>query len=565
MKFESTSNPASRRISILREDVARKIAAGEVIDRPSSVLRELLDNALDAQASRIDVEWSEGGLDLIRVADNGQGIHPDDLPLAVLPHATSKIQTEHDLEVLTSLGFRGEALASIAAVSELSIHSAQEQGQGYSLTVRHGSASEVVFKPRAKGTSVTVHDLFLNLPARRKFLKGARSEGMACRRTLEEKVLAFPEVEFSLTSDHHLEATYPPSYLLERVKSFVEVPLAVELKLCQAEWDWGRFQCIYAPPHFFRRDRLGIYVFVNRRKISDFQLSQAVQLAFGDFQPGGSFPYCYLFLNLDPSQVDFNIHPAKREVRIRQQVALNQLIIRHLREELKPHYATMSSLQPAFFSEQPSLEPAWQTPSPFYTVAPPQGSWTNEVANLPPVTSSWRYLGQVFKLYLLVEKDGKLLVVDQHAAHERLNFDQLRAQKHAQQALLVPLEVGLHSEINDFWSKNQSLLDQLGLDGVIEHERLIIRRIPSLLSGFEDEIVSFLENPVTTELDVERTFYARMACRMSVMANDELEPQAAVNLLEKVFQLAEPRCPHGRPLWAEITKETLDHLLGRTH
>ncbi len=552
--------------------MARKIAAGEVIDRPYSVVRELLDNALDASATQVYVEWNNGGIDLVRVIDDGTGIHPNDLPLAVLPHATSKIASERDLNNLRSLGFRGEALASIAAVSRLEIHSATENEGGSLLTVRFGAPPSLSSQARSRGTSVSVQDIFLNLPARRKFLRSGRSEGLACRKTLEEKVLAFPEVMFSLIVDEQFVATYPAASLMERVKSLSDPALAPQLRLTEGGNDWIQLKAIYAPPEFFRRDRTGIYLFVNRRRINDFGLMQAVQYAFGDFLPGGSFPYCYLFLEIDPQEVDFNIHPAKREIRVRQAAALHQFLTRHLRSELKPLYGVQPQ---GYFSNKeppPTLVETLDVSRQGFSYSRPLvlPNWAKE---LPPQDRqplledppSWRYLGQVLKLYLLVERQGKLIIVDQHAAHERINFDILRSRKGEKQRLLVPLEVNLDPQMVDFWKDRLAILESLGFQAELEKETLIVREVPALGDGFESEIIAYLNEPLGTERDLENAFYARMACRSSIMANEELDDAAARHLLMQVFRLEEPRCPHGRPLWIEVSEEELARLFGRTH
>lgn len=566
LRSGSTSDPASRRIHVLREDVARKIAAGEVIDRPYAVVRELLDNALDAGPRRIQVEWENGGIDLIRVSDDGGGIHPEDLPLAVLPHATSKIESEQDLESLKSLGFRGEALSSIAAVSSLQIHSALQNGDGRLLTVQHGGPVRITEQARARGTTVTVRDLFLDLPARRKFLKSGRSEALACRRSFEEKALGFPEVEFVLRADQAPTRTYPPASLLERVRAFADPSLGADLQLTESTWEWARLRCVFAPPTFSRRDRAGIQVFLNRRRIVDFGLSQAVQFAFGDFQPGGSFPYCWLFLELDPAQVDFNIHPAKREVRIRRPDALHAFVTRVLRDELRPLYHRSPELGDVW----PLRKPEEGRPATGSTMAYPTTvslpSWARETAAPPHPAPrpSLRYLGQIFRLYLVAEREGRLYVVDQHAAHERLNFDRLRTRAHERQPLLVPLEVPLDPEVREFWEANREMLERVGVRAHLDGARLVVHEIPALMRGLEPDLARFLQEPRGDTRDLEREFYARMACRMSVKANQELGPEEATRLLEEVFSLPEPRCPHGRPLWIEITEATLERLFGRT-
>lgn len=542
----------SRRIKVLREDVARKIAAGEVIDRPSAVLRELLDNSLDARAQRIEVLLRQGGLELLQVADDGLGMNEEDLRLSILPHATSKIETEEDLLHLHTLGFRGEALASIAAVSELTLHSANHEGRGAQLTVRHGNLAEVRPLPRSRGTTATVRDLFWNLPARRKFLKSPRSEATACLRVFEEKALAFPHVAFSWQAGEDEPRHLSPQSRRDRAAAVLREEGLVEIG---GPLEGGDFSAVYLPPPAHRRDRSGIQIFVNHRRVFEYSLVQAVEYAFGDHLSGGTYPLCLLFLQLDPALVDFNIHPAKREVKIRHQAAVHHALTRALKEGLRRHY--------------PSISPSQAAPAGLWVAEAASGraqgeTRSTDISPSPTPKRDWRYLGQVGGTYLVVERQGQLVLIDQHAAHERLNYDRLRAQRLLTQPLLVPLEVEVEEEVSRFWAAHPDLLQQLGIEVEVHLGCLRVLGLPHLLRDREAEVAAWLAQPQGEAGDWEQRFYATMACRLSIRARDPLEPAAAEALIEQVFALPEPRCPHGRPLWVVFDNPTLERLFGRS-
>ncbi|MFQ3620187.1 MAG: DNA mismatch repair endonuclease MutL, partial [Spirochaetales bacterium] len=295
--------PSIRRapVRVLRDSVARKIAAGEVIDRPASAVRELLDNALDAGATEITLYITGGGIDALSVVDNGTGMSKEDLRLCWLPHATSKIETEEDLLHVTSLGFRGEALSALAHTCRLEIRSRiEEEETGYRLIVHGGEL--ISLEPHAcrPGTVVTASDLFYALPARRKFLKRPSTETNLCRTTLLEKTLPFPDREFKLFIDGKMSLYLPPGSMEKRLSQ--AYPEEIDSSLLQQQAGEGpgfTFRILSASPARYRKDRKHLQLFVNNRKIWEFSLIQAVEYAFASYLPGGTYPYCYLFLTID--------------------------------------------------------------------------------------------------------------------------------------------------------------------------------------------------------------------------------------------------------------------------
>lgn len=571
----------SRRIKVLRDSVARKIAAGEVIDRPQAVLRELLDNSLDSGATRIEVRWEAGGLKAIEVVDDGHGMGRDDLELCWLPHTTSKIETEEDLETLTSLGFRGEALASIAACSRLTIVSSdQADGPAYRLTVEDGH--DPVFKPvpGLRGTRVLVEDLFSSLPARRKFLKSTASEGTLCRRVLEEKALGAPETALTLWTDGVRKADYPAQSEAQRVLAVLGTPWKAEKLLSwSAEGEGFSLRGYALRPPESRSDRKGIKVYANRRPLQEFALVQALCYAFEGYLPGGAYPLAVLFLEVDPALVDFNIHPAKREARFRILPAIHQRVVSSLREALEgeklkfPGKGGLPFQEPlAWGSESGQADPEGRV-SPVLRgrgQLPSVRTW--DVASLDPapevrepgLEDAFRYLGQVLGVFLVAEVGDDLYLVDQHAAHERILFDAFRDHGGRVQDLLFPRRFQPEDEVLPLleaqWMEYQALGIRLAPVGPGEFELLAL---PQTVAGLEKTVIDFLRTNTKPVADLEKDLYASLSCRAAVMDGDPLDPTAAKALLRQTFALKHARCPHGRPIWTVLSRKDLFERVGR--
>jgi DNA mismatch repair protein MutL len=611
----------SRRIEILREDVSRKIAAGEVIDRPFSVIRELLDNSIDARADSVDVYIEGGGIARISVVDNGRGMSREDLLLCSERHATSKIREERDLHRVRSLGFRGEALASVAACSRLEIVSRQRQEQG-----AEAAAGEAAHRLRVEGgrrlgleqwrgnpgTIVTVSELFYNLPVRRKFLKSTSGETGMCRQTFLEKAVAHPQISFRFFTEGKLKSFLPPQDPKQRVAQAFALPLE-HLSFLEAEQPKVGLKIVAARPEFNRRDKRLIQIYVNRRRIFEYGLVHAVEHAYGRYMPGGQHPVAFVFLELDPGLVDFNIHPAKREARFRDLPSLHQLINAALREYLgsfdlqgpglrgtelrgagiqetgsparwdaggkpgegrfafpeRPLRAGRSSVLPRS-SVQPIPGPGVpgstgeQRRAPAGPVSEPAaGQLAEDRAGEP---AGPLYKGQLFKLFLLVEYGSSLYVVDQHAAHERILFEQLKSAQPAAQELLMPIRLEVGANAAGLIPGRAKLFERLGIrvemsdDGAWE-----ITALPEALVSIEEQTLIealLLEKGSMDEL-VDRVF-SLAACRLAVKEGTELDAPAATELVRQAFQLENARCPHGRPIWYEVTEQQLMREVGRT-
>lgn len=566
-------NP-SRRIKVLRDSVARKIAAGEVIDRPQAVLRELLDNSLDSGATRVEVKWEAGGLQTLEVVDNGQGMGREDLELCWLPHTTSKIETEEDLESLTSLGFRGEALASIAACSRLTITTADStQGHAYRLTVEDGH--DPVFKAVSglQGTRVLVKDLFSSLPARRKFLKSAASEGTLCRRVLDEKALGAPSIALTLWTDGVRKVDYPTQDEPQRVLAVMGSPWKVDQMLAwEAEGEGFRLRGYALRPPASRSDRKGIKVYANRRPLQEFALVQALCFAFEGYLPGGAYPHVVLFLEVDPALVDFNIHPAKREARFRTLPAIHQKVVASLRQALEAERLVFPA------KELPFQEPLAWGASPAST--PPAGrgraqlpsvtTWDLKSLEAPqevretPSEDRFRYLGQVLGVFLVAEVGDELYLVDQHAAHERILFDSLRDHGGRIQELLFPRRFSPEEEVAPLLSSQWEDYLRLGIRlRPVEQGEFELVSLPQTVAGMEKVVIDFVRTNTKPIADLEKDLYASLSCRAAIMDGDPLDPAAAKALLRQTFALKHARCPHGRPIWTVLSRNELFTRVGR--
>ncbi len=570
----SAAQHAQPPVRVLSEQVARKIAAGEVIDRPYSVVRELIDNALDAQADSVDIWLEDGGRSRLQVVDNGVGMDAADVELCCRPHATSKIENETDLENVSSLGFRGEALSSIATVARLEIRSSRTAAEpGRQLVVHGGEVISLEPCQPLSGTSVTVEDLFYSLPGRRKFLKRASAETTMCRNVLIDKALAFPEVAFRLFVDGELKLFLPPQESEQRVLScYPEIGDRKLLSTVKGSGDGFSIEAVTTGSSMLRRDRKLMQVFVNRRRVWEYALVQAMQYAFEAVAPGGSYPICFLFVRCEPRLVDFNIHPAKREVRFRNLAQIHRRSVETLSGFLRAAIIQQSGpaqrsrevppqtpyLAEHLFSGNRVAEPAPL----FNDTAAHQSSFSS--AGAGGAADHFRYVGQLFDLFLLASRKDSLYIVDQHAGHERILYDRFRSDR-SRQELLVPLVMEVSDEEEQVLLTRLEQIADLGVR--LERSGPGQWSVTAAATAFlehQEEVVETIREIARHPQEISHRFYAQMACKAAVKQGNALDPQAATDLLRQIFALPEPRCPHGRPLWAELSREQLYSLVGRT-
>lgn len=572
-------------IRVLSPETARLIAAGEVIDRPASALRELIDNAIDSGASEIAIRIEEGGIGLIRVVDDGLGMDRADLELAVLPHATSKIASADDLLRARSLGFRGEALPSIAAAARLEIVSKDEASpSAHRLVAEPGSAIRIEACAGRKGTSATVSGLFKDFPARRQFLKRPQAEAALCRQAFEDKALAHPALGFRFESGSGQALLLRPASRLERVAALHgEAPrdFLHAIKFSGAGFEG---ELVVAGPAYSRSDRRLMQAFVNRRRVQEWGLLGALDYAFSGYLPGGLHPFAFLFLEIDPALADFNIHPAKKEVRFKEPEGPRRAMIAATQAFL----AELAHRDPAQAMPDPSVEleldlvptepisrprPYGEARfSPSQATAGPDWSAFDEVRDRaaagaspelppPPPPRDFRYLGAALGPFLVFEREGALWFLDQHAAHERMIFDRLMSRPTESQELLMPEVIEVEDDEEDrLLEEAAPRLEEAGFKLEREGGSWLVAAAPAeLLKG----AAAAVRELARESGDARRAARALAACRSAIKDGDALDDAAAEELIARALDLPEPRCPHGRPIWTRITREQLYKLVRR--
>lgn len=580
-------------IRILPETIASQIAAGEVVDRPASVVKELLENAIDAGARQIGIETRQAGRRLIQVTDDGSGIPADELALAVCRHATSKLNSAEDLFNIRTLGFRGEALASIGSVSRLTlITSTREGALGSKLTVEGGEQAESSAIAAAAGTRVSVEDLFFNLPARLKFLKSDTTENRHITGLVTRYALAYPHIRWSMTQDDKLIFQTTGSgerfEILQALFGPTEagklMPVSFEEKNLQVE---GYISSL----SLTRSNRKDITMFVNGRWVQDATLTSAVIRAYNTMLMVGRYPVAVLFINNPPELVDVNVHPAKAEVRFRDQDAVFSGVQRVIRRGLLA-FTPVPNLNanrlwgrslPESGDTLPRQaarpESAAETQSPSAASQLQFGGEHAGAQPQPPLPGSnlplLRLVGQVASTYLVAEGPDGLYLIDQHAAHERVLFDRLMAQFNAKsipsQTLLDPVVLELTPEKAGILEQQLDALQSLGF--VIEPfgpNTFVIRAIPTIVErsdprlAVEAVVTAFEEDETPLMAEVEARVAARVCKRMAVKAGQILTEAEQRNLLLSLEASQSPRtCPHGRPTMIHLSVNLLERQFGR--
>jgi len=597
------TNPAKnlKPIRILPPETAKRIAAGEVIERPQSVVRELLDNSIDAQATAIRVELCGGGLDSLLVRDNGVGMDKSDLLLSIHPHATSKIEKLDDLLSLHSLGFRGEALASIAAVADVTMRSASQDDDAWELSAGPGREPSLIPSRGSRGTSVEVRNLFASFPARKQFMQRASAESLACRQIFIDKSLPFPETEFRLSMDGKPSLILLPDSLTKRVRqaSLAEESPALFRELL-ADGQGFSARLVAGEPGLHRRDRRYLQVFVNKRRVQEYKLQQALEYAYREVMPGGMFPLVYAFIEVDPALADFNIHPAKKEVRLRNSDDIRQALIRCLKDYLgnswRLNAATAREQAPVLFDTRPTtsgnntawvqavqnarqhsgntirdalaaIQPTQLAPLQADSVAenPPPTPQGDSADRQMPAPDKLHYLGQSLGTFLVFEYDNSLFILDQHAAHERILYNTLSEQQAATQELLVPYVYEAQNDEEDqLLASLQSELASQGFRLQRDGTSWVLDSLPTLLASDQGGLLFEALRKGGTAGSILSELKAQIACKAAVKDGDTLDSHAAIRLAQAALALPEARCPHGRPIWLRLSRDQLFTAVGRT-
>ena len=619
------------RIHLLSPRLANQIAAGEVVERPASVAKELLENSLDSGARRIDVEVEQGGVKLLKVRDDGGGIAPDDLPLALARHATSKIRELEDLEAVLSMGFRGEALASISSVSRLTLTSRTADAEQAWQVETEGRDMEPRVQPAAHpvGTSVEVRDLFFNTPARRKFLRAEKTEFDHLQEVIKRLALARFDVGFHLRHNGKtVFALHEAGDEISRARrvasvcgpAFLEQALPIEIERSGLRlWGWVGL------PTFSRSQADLQYFYVNGRMVRDKLVAHAVRQAYRDVLFNGRHPTFVLFLEIDPSTVDVNVHPTKHEVRFRDSRMVHDFLYGTLHRALadvrpEDQVAAPAAISPmarpsglaagefgpqgemglaASILETPpsTAQPAWrgsgagyQQPAgnPGVSAGEAQAAYREyfsplpvaqaqpmpqEQGDIPPLGYA---VAQLKGVYILAENAQGLVVVDMHAAHERITYERL---KHAMaseglrgQPLLVPESIALSQREADCADEHGEWFQRLGFElQRLGEETVAIRQIPALLKQAEatqlvrDVLADLLEYGTSDRIQAHlNELLATMACHGAVRANRRLTIPEMNALLRDMEQTERSgQCNHGRPTWTQLSMDQLDKLFMR--
>ena len=623
---------AYKPVKALNQETARKIAAGEVIDHPAAVIRELLDNAIDAGSSKVQVEILGGGIERIRVTDNGCGMSREDLAICTDTHTTSKIATAEDLLSLHSLGFRGEALSSIKAVSDLEITSTRSGPAAWKWQLGK------IFPARLNaGTVVQVENLFENFPARKQFLKRAAAETALCRTVFLDKALPHYTIEMRFSTDGELRFLLPSAQSLRErclaAFSFKE-PETLFFEI-EGNGEHFSFRIVLGSPDVVRSDKRAIMVFVNGRRITEFGLTQAIDYGGEGYFPNGGHPVAFLFLTVAPSRVDFNIHPAKKEARFQDYSAIHHAVSsavgsfyrQHtvanlLKEKYDPgltrpfgfqhgesdgNLKQQSGVQSEYGNRQDGYGSAFRQIAstaavPYsaggHIIPPPAAMGTSfadeaweslsyaaagaslnhgtasatsgtapHIQNPPDIPSAdFKLLGQVAGTFIAVEKNDVLYLIDQHAAHERIIFEQLQHNIGGVQELLIPYRIITSSEEDDaFIRKHRELLCEAGFALADEGAGVWqVTAVPARWTGTERDLIRDITGVRKNAGNILYQILASAACRAACKDHAILDPVTQQRIAAQAFELPEPICPHGRPIWIVLTREELFKRVKRT-
>ena len=614
-----------QRIQQLNPRLSNQIAAGEVVERPASVIKELLENSLDAGSTRIDIEIEAGGTRLIRVRDNGRGIHDEDLTLALSRHATSKIRETEDLEGISTLGFRGEALASMASVSRLTLtsNSAQDPTSGWSVSVAGESmVATVIPRPHPQGTTVEVKDLFFNTPARRKFLRTDKTELQRVEEVLRRLSLSHQHVAFNLQHNGKLLRQFSPVMPGDSVErrlaavfgsAFMENAIYLEQSFPAEQGGIGlQLRGWIGLPTYSRSQADQQYFYVNDRMIRDKLVTHAVKQAYQDVLFHGRQPVYALFLTLDPRLVDVNVHPTKHEVRFRSGREVHSFLfsaIHRALADVRPD-AGSGALAPGSFVQGSSVQgeimpadagsPTQQgmrftshgSPSAGSAFVREQLPAYNRLLNpglanfagtefppLPPETEIpplGYAVAQLHGVFILAQNARGLVIVDMHAAHERITYERLKQATDDEglkmQPLLVPISVAMSERECAMAEEHVEALNGLGFDlQRVSEESIVVRSIPAMLSKenagqlVQDVLADLAEYGTTARITQHRDeLLSTMACHGSVRANRRLTiPEMNALLRDMEITERSGQCNHGRPTWTEQSMDELDKLFMR--
>jgi DNA mismatch repair protein MutL len=587
------------KIKILSPDVANKIAAGEVVERPASVVKELIENSLDAGSTEITVIVKDGGRELIQVVDNGAGMSRADAETAFLRHATSKISRAEDLEAIHSLGFRGEALASIASVSRVEMRTMEPETTAATLVrVEAGEITQVLESGGTPGTGIAVKNLFFNTPGRRKFLKAVATEYRHIMTTVYRFALGYPSRKFTLINEGEVIFEAPPQTLRERIVELYGDRLRDELIDVRDAGPTMELEGAIGKQSTVRQQRGEQFLFLNGRYIHDNSLNHAVTAAYGEILAHGGFPFYCLFLKIDPTRIDVNVHPTKMEVKFADDRLIYSIVRNAVRAMLSsaaviPVAVDLAANAPVAQFETARLDRESRLEMPFSLTgeksfrAPVPGRQLGLDLPRAPVApephrapasaatgSEQRGVWQLHNRYILSQIKSGLVVIDQHVAHERILYEQALAafdkQAASTQHLLFPQVVELSGEDYAVLEEMAPFLEKIGFAlRNFGSRTLLVTGAPSGLpmnvdAKFFRELIDDYQRGKRDNLEIRDNVARSYACHSAVRSGDVLSPEEMLHLIDELFTTKSPYfCPHGRPVVINIPIEELDKRFGR--
>jgi DNA mismatch repair protein MutL len=571
-------------IKLLDEHLINQIAAGEVIERPASVVKELVENAIDAGSTRISVNIAGSGLERIEVEDNGCGIPAPDVALALQRHATSKIAAQDDLFTISTMGFRGEALPSIASIAHLELYTRQKGEVGVEIQVAGGLIRSQLPYAGAEGTRIVVRELFFNTPVRKKFIKSPVSEQSHIYEVMSRLALSRPDISFTFASEKKLYFKTPGNGSLrdaliaingkDYADQFIDFRIKGELYSI-----WG----LLSKPEFHRINRKNQIFFVNHRLTKSPMLNRAVDEGYRGLLLAREYPGVIIFLAINYEDVDINVHPQKSELRFRDEGAVFRIVSHAIKDTVNGLAYTMGgdawrgegSAATSLTANRP-VRPSYVHDQAFPFDYAPLNRTANSAppaiaADEPDSPATYRLIGQCFNAYLLVEMEGKLWLLDQHAAHERIMYNHLRQQNQgaatSSQLLAFPLVLELSAAQLDMLEANQQIFTEIGLHfDILGPDSIVIRSAPPSLHGQESQLLMEILEMIAERhnRDYHDEALCMMACKQAVKNGQMLSRMEMEKIIEELLQEEDyHHCPHGRPTFMEISRSELDRRFKR--
>lgn len=563
------------KISTMSTKLANMIAAGEVVERPANIVKELVENSIDANSNNISIYLNSGGLLGIKITDDGEGMDLDDIKLCFLPHATSKIKNEYDLFRIRTLGFRGEALASICSVSSVSLTSKTKDGEAYNICYKFGRQVSLEKTSSANGTTIVVKDLFLNTPARLKYLKTKEQELGVISTLVDKLALSNPQISFSLYNDDKLiYKSQGKGNLVALVGSIYGLEAAKRLKHLSFKESGFSGEIYYVKPEIYRANKNQLTYIINGRYVRYYALNDVIVEAFKGYLPINKYPILILYLTIDPLLIDVNIHPKKEEIKIAEPRVLFDIIYNKIKDDLKgineiSKAVIDKEVVPKEINNKEEIKYFKEDIKPLTPLFNKEDSLIVNKQKLPTLN----FIGIYLKTYILCEAEEKLYLLDQHACAERIRYEfyarELGNPKKITQALLVPYLISFTKEEINLIKLNMNIFSDLGFKFKINDLDIEVLETPvwaqKELSDIIIEIVKLIsEDKKINIIDFRDRICKQISCKSSIRAKDSINKEEALALIKELEKCENPyHCPHGRPTIVVFSKNDLEKMFAR--